>query len=508
MNFMETGTRRLLGCAAVLGLMVAGIQAFPAPAFGRPPFGGLGRAVCSVSVPVLVVGGSPAGVAAAVTIARMGTQVIMTESRPYLGGDLTGSMLNMFDMDYGPGGQHLSRGIFMEIFQKLGITFDVELAKHVFLEEVYRHPLVALRLSTRPVQAIVQGDRITAVVLEDTLSHARQTICAKRVVDATDDADVAAMAGVPYQLGREGSGVDRAMMAATLVFELSGVNWQDVVSYVTSTGGRRATRGGIFHGNAWGYGAILRFYRPIQPGIGIYDLNIGWQNDHTVLINGLLVYGVDGTDPGSIADGMRRATLELPALIQYLRITAAGFKDAELVRTADYLYIRETRHIRGLYTLTAQDIVDGRVFWDAVGVASYPIDLHPYRPGELNPYAPHRYVYTIPLRALVPVGISNLLLASRAISASYEAAGSTRVVPTTMEEGQAAGTAAVLSLRAKVSLPDFTEDPGLVHELQAALHDQGQYLLPETLAAALGVPTHQWPGTPRSPVKPQAPAQP
>ena len=55
---------------------------------------------------------------------------------------------------------------------------------------------------------------------------------------------------------------------------------------------------------------------------------------------------------------------------------------------------------------------------------------------------------------------------------------------------------------------DPAEDPGLVHELQAALHTQGQYLLPETLAAALGVPTHQWPGTPRSPVKPPAPVQP
>lgn len=504
---MDTGPRRLLSCAALVGLMVAGLQAFPAPAYGRPP-GGIGRVACTVSVPLLVVGGTPAGVAAAVAAAGMGTQVIMTESRPYLGGDLTGAMLNMFDMDYGPGGQHLSRGIFMEIFRKLGITFDVELAKHVFLQEVYRHPLVVLRLSTRPLQVVVQDERVAAVVVEDTLSHARQTICAKRVVDATDDADIAAMAGVPYQLGREGSGVDRAMMAATLVFELSGVNWQDVVAYVSSTGGRRATRGGIFHGNAWGYGSILRFYRPIQPGIGIYDLNIGWQNDHTVLINGLLVYGVDGTDPGSVADGMRRATMEVPYLIQYLRTTARGFKDADLIRTADYLYIRETRHIRGLYLLTAQDIVDGRVFWDAVGVASYPIDLHPYRPGELNPYAPHRYVYTIPLRALVPVGIKNLLMASRSISASYEAAGSTRVVPTTMEEGQAAGTAAVLSLRAKVEIPDFTEDPGLVHELQAALHAQGQYLLPETLAAALGVPSHQWPGTPKSPVKTPPPAQP
>ena len=142
--------------------------------------------------------------------------------------------------------------------------------------------------------------------------------------------------------------------------------------------------------------------------------------------------------------------------------------------------------MRGLYTLTVRDIVDSRVFWDAVGVASYPIDLHPYKPGEFNPFAAHRYVYTLPLRALVPVGVTNLLIASRSISATYDAAGSARVVPTTMEEGQAAGTAAVLSIHAKVMFPRLTEDPMLVHDLQENLADQGAYLLPETLAAARG----------------------
>ncbi len=78
------------------------------------------------------------------------------------------------------------------------------------------------------------------------------------------------------------------------------------------------------------------------------------------------------------------------------------------------------------------------------------------------------------------------MIASRSISATYEAAGSTRVVPTTMEEGQAAGVAAALSMRAKVSFPRFTEQPTLVHELQETLYSQGAYLLPETVAAASG----------------------
>jgi len=485
---------RSLAAALVGAAMCAQGVLPPASAGTRGP-------ACTEWTPVLVVGGTPAGVAAAISAARLGSPVILTEARPYLGGDLTGAMLNMFDMNFGPNGLNLSQGIFNEIYRQLGMTFDVELAKHVFLQAVRREPLISLRLSTRPLQVVVQGRRVPAVVTEVQGAHEWDTICAQRIVDATDDADIAAMAGVPYTLGREGSGVDRAMQAATLVFELGGVNWHDVLAYITAYQGRRGTRGGIYRGNVWGYGEILRGYSPTQPGIGIYDLNIGRQNDTSVLINGLLVYGVDGTDPGSVADAMQRAKAELPRLIEFLRARAPGFANADLVRTADYLYIRETRHIRGLYLLTAQDIVDSRVFWDAVGVASYPIDLHPYHPGELNPWSAHRYVYTIPLRALVPHGIDNLLVTSRSISASYEAAGSARVVPTTMEEGQAAGAAAVLSIENKELIRRFVDQPSMVHELQTTLQAQGAYLLPETIAAA-GGSGHHWPGAARSPVPP------
>jgi len=444
---------------------------------------------CTTQVPVLVIGGTPAGVAAAVSAARAGTPVIETDARPYLGGDLTGAMLNMLDMDFDRDGHHLARGIFLEIYKRLGMTFDVEFAKKVFMDLVRHEPLINLQLSTRPVAVVMRGGWISGVVVEDKIHHETQTICAQRVIDATDDGDIAAMAGVPYTLGREGSGVDRAMMSATLVFGLGGVNWEQVISAISGHATKHILRGGVYHGNVWGYGPIMRMYRPTQPGVAIYDLNIGLQNDRSVLINGLLLFGVDGTDPTSIAEGMRRGRAELDPLIEYLRDMAPGFSHAYLIRPADYLYIRETRHIRGLYTLTAQDVVDGRVFWDAVGVASYPIDLHPYKPGELNPYAPRRYVYTIPFRALVPAGPGNLICASRAISASYEAAGSARVVPTTMEMGQAAGTAAVLSIHQKVSFRQLAERPTLMHNLQSMLHVQGVYLLPETLISAGETPT-------------------
>jgi hypothetical protein len=460
---------------------------------------------CDIRTPVLVVGGTPAGVAAAVAAARTGTPVYLTEARPYLGGDLTGAMLNMFDMDFGPSGEPLARGVFSEIYRPLGMTFDVETAKRVFLDEVRREPLITLKLHRRPVAVLMNGPWVAGVVYDDP-HHGRETVCAKRVVDATDDGDVAAMAGAPFTIGREDSGIDRAMMSATLVFELRDVNWRQVVNYVTGAREQHMRRGGVYRGNVWGYGPIMRMYRTTQPDVAIYDLNLGLQNDRTVLVNGLLIFGVDGTDPESVADGMRRAKAELPGLVAFLRDTAPGFAKASLVRTADYLYIRETRHIRGLYTLTANDIVNSRVFWDAVGVASYPIDIHPYKPGEFNPYAPKRFVYTIPFRSMVPYGTANLVMASRSISATYAAAASCRVIPTTVEEGQAAGLAAVLSLEERVSIPQLAEQPDLIHDLQAGLHDQGAYLLPDTLAS-LGHASPPWPQAPAGPANSSAPVE-
>jgi hypothetical protein len=447
----------------------AGIEAASAP--------------CSVRVPLLVVGGTPAGVAAAVSAARLGTPVLLTEARPYLGGDLTGGMLNVLDMDVDVEGRHLARGFFLEVYHRLGMTFDVEYAKKVFAGEVRQEPLITLRLRTRPIAVLAQGPWVTGVVVQDDIRSEPETICAQRIIDATDDADIAAMAGVPYQVGREGSGIDRAMMAATLVFQVGGVSWRQMTSFLFGSAHRAMVRAGIRDRNIWGFGPTMRKYTPTQPGVAIYDLNIGLQNDGSVLINGLLLFGVDGTNPASVADAMQRGRTELPSLIEYLRQNVPGFAHAFLIRAADYLYVRETRHIRGLYTLRVRDIEDSRVFWDAIGVASYPIDLHPYRPGQMNPYAARRIAYTIPFRSLVPVSVANLLVASRSISASYEAAGSARIAATTMEEGQAAGLAAALSLQARVSFRKMAETPALVHQVQAALYAEGAYLPPETLSS-------------------------
>lgn len=133
-------------------------------------------------------------------------------------------------------------------------------------------------------------------------------------------------------------------------------------------------------------------------------------------------------------------------------------------------------HIFGLYRLTADDILREKLFRDRIAVASYPIDLHPYHRGEINPFRAARHIYTIPLRALIPVKIDNLFVASRSLSATYEAAGSARIVPTTVALGEAAAVASHLCLLHHVSCRHLASDRSLVKNVQDLLRREGAQL--------------------------------
>jgi hypothetical protein len=213
----------------------------------------------------------------------------------------------------------------------------------------------------------------------------------------------------------------------------------------------------------------MREYTAEDPRLSAQDLNIGRLPDGTVLINSLQIREVNGTDRASRLDGYLRAKREIPRLVEYIRDNAPGFSTARLVEVAPELYIRETRHFRGLYTLTARDIASQTRFWDRIGAASYPVDLHQYVKGERYPFRAIRQPYTIPLRALIAARIDGLFLASRAFSATYQAAGSARVVPTTMAMGEAAGVAAAVAVLRGVSPQALAERLDLVQEVQRRL---------------------------------------
>ncbi|MDR7545326.1 MAG: FAD-dependent oxidoreductase [Armatimonadota bacterium] len=427
-------------------------------------------------VDVLVVGGSPAGVAAALAAARQGMVVILVEPRPFLGTVWTGAMLNMVDLNFMPRtGHHLTRGIFLEVYREIGsITFDPRRVRELLQRKVEAEPGISLLLQTRLVRPIVESRAVIGAIV-GLPDGTEATLNAQVTIDATDDGDLAAAAGVPFTFGREALRLDRRAMPATLMFRVSGLDWRAIVTYA-SRHRRGRQPSGAYLGYVWGFRGLMRGYVPADPRLSAHDLNIGRLPDGSAWINSLQVHDVDGTDRASRMDGYRRAKREVPRLVAYLRERVPGFSDARLVEVAPELYVRETRHLQGLYTLTGEDIATRRRFWDRIGAASYPVDLHQYVPGERYGNSPVRSPYTIPLRSLIAANVDRLFFASRAFSATFEAAGSARIVATTMAMGEGAGVAAAVAVVHRATPHALVGRPDLVREIQERLVRAGALL--------------------------------
>ncbi len=435
----------------------------------------------TINVDVLVVGGTPAGIAAATGAARAGARVHIVESRSKLGGAITWAWLTTFDMNLSPEGIHLTRGVFSDYYRLLGLSFDLGDALYRLTWAVYREVLVNVTESAPLIRPLFEGGRIAGAEFEDRAFDRVLTVRAKVTIDATDDADLAVSAGVPSVLGRDAPDGGRWMQPATLIFRLAGVNWDELTAAIMTQRSVDRVLWGVNGKAAWGFWRAMRGYRPTQPDMGVLGLNLALQHNDSVLVNTLQIFDVDGTVPASLDDAMARAKRELPHLVQFLRATIPGMSEARLVDHAPELYVRETRHVAGIQTLTVNDILRRRVFPDRIAVASYPIDIHPYQSSWTNPYAPVRHVYTIPLKTLIPRTVDGLLIASRAFSATSEAAGSARVIPTTMALGQAAGVAAAICAKEGCTPATLWRTPALVRKVQEALLKQGAYLGPGPL---------------------------
>jgi hypothetical protein len=449
------------------------------------------------------VGGNPSGVAAALAAARRGAKVILIEPRPKVGGDIVYAMLNMFDVPARPGHASPIHGIFAEFYEQLGMSFEPDRARRLFDAALAAEPNIRVYRNTRVLQISKKGAAVTgARVRERTTKGAHEwNIAARTVIDATDDASFATRAGAESYLGREVANRDKKMQSAGLLFAVKGVDWNAVRFYVrgkrlmranenaastvetdrTSKGrAKRAARkpvwlrlGGI-HGNyAWERGDIAKRYQPRGPNVMLLSINFGRHSDGRVVLNTLNLVGVNGVDAASTARGLREGRAELPRLMNFLRRAMPGFQKARLVEVAPELYIRETRHIKGFYALKVADIRAETKFFDRVAFASYPLDLHPYVKGQLNPFGPRRYYYTLPLRSLIPRAVNNVFVASRSLSATYSAAGSARVIPVTMAAGEAAGTAAWICARDNVTPHQLMNDSRRVKLVQQSMREMG-----------------------------------
>ena len=420
---------------------------------------------------VIVAGGEPEGVAAALAAARNGMRTLLVEKGDALGGLMTLGMLNFLDMNLGPKKELLTRGIFEEFYRALGNAFDVEEAKTWFWGKCQAEPNLTVFLHTEILAPLMDGNRLTG--LRVRRNGQEEIIRGLAVIDATADADVACAAGAPYTTGGEDYGAAGTLQGVTLVFEASGVDWQKVVHFLKNDGNEGT---GADAAAAWGYGAEAQKYQPKDENMRFRGPNIARQKNGNVLLNALIIFGVDALDPESYKEGIERGRREIPHIIAFMRESFAGFENAAFAGAAPRLYVRETRHILGEYRLTITDVLENRDHWDRIGHGSYPVDVQPTGPANYGNVIGAPDIYSIPFRCLVPLSVDGLLVAGRCASYDSLPHGSTRVIPVGMVAGEACGTAAAYAVSEGVAFRQMAADREAVKWLQGRLKKQGAYL--------------------------------
>ncbi|MCF8012308.1 MAG: FAD-dependent oxidoreductase [Clostridiales bacterium] len=468
--------------AAFLFLLGAVIMLRPGWVFSGPEPVPLVKSNINSRYDLIVAGGEPEGVAAALSGARNGLSVLLVDTRPVLGGLMTRGWLNSIDMNYGPGDEILNRGILNEFYHQLrGDSFDIQRAVNVFHRMVNKEDNLDVLMRAKKISPIMNKKEKTSIVngvkVKDS-SGKIKGIYSTAVIDATQDADIAAAAGAQYTVGHQDIGRPQDKMAATLVFKLEGINLLDWLKIYYNLRFDNDFNTGAAWRSAWGFYEKTSKYEPKSERISLRGLNIGRQDDFTLLINALQIFDVDPLEEDSREKAKALAARELPHIVDFISREVPGLKGAKLAGKAPELYIRESRHIAGEYRLTINDVLENRDFYDRAAFGSYPVDIQAAGPSSKGYVLGDPTQYAVPFRSLIPEKVNNLLVVGRSASYSALAAGSARTIPVGMAAGQFAGAAAALAMEKDKSFRELAESCSQMQQLQERLNNQGMELKP------------------------------
>jgi ribulose 1,5-bisphosphate synthetase/thiazole synthase len=408
---------------------------------------------------VLVLGGGPGGIGAAIGAARAGARTILVERSGTFGGMWTSGILGAIMRS------PEVKGVFAEIEEQFarrqgwyqwggapghGGTFDIEVAK-IVLDELIASAGVVPYFYTQFSNVLREDGRITGAIVE--CKDGRCVIRAKQFIDSTGDGDVSVRAGATYDQGRA---VDHKMQPMTMIFMIDHVDndniskwWHEQPECLQAWKEAKA-RGEITVPRE----DVLAFEMPRKGQ---------WT------INTTRILGKDGTKVRDLTDATIEARQQVAQIMNFFRKHVKGLENAVLLETAPQIGVRETRRIHCDYTMTVEDILKVPPQPDCIARGSNFVDIHnPEGEGTHLAFPPKGSWYEIPYRSIRVRGLDNLLIASRCIDSTHEAHAAVRVTNQVMTIGQGAGVAAALCAQKGLTTRELDTDL-----LRTTLRSQG-----------------------------------
>lgn len=452
-----------------------------------------------INYDVVVIGGGSAGIAAAVSAAKNGAKTLLVESGQMVGSDLLAGL--PIDGCMSSRGEWIVKGFAQELFdecKKMGgyigdfsdrralfmVALDPEIVNVAVIKLLNKYGVKTL-LYTFAENVVMEGEKVKGIMAVN--KSGKLMISAKVFIDCTGDGDMAAAAGADFEIGSETG----ELQPVSMVFRMAGVDTKKLLQFVVD----HPENAGLAENpiinkskeecakELYELGLPKVFFEGSGPmlseGIAKGDIYpcsmlaiipVSMERNE-VAINSTRVSGVNAIYPQQLSDALFDLTEQVTICSSFLKKYVPGFENAVFSGLSPKIGIRETRRIMGEYVLTKDDILGAVKSEEGIAKGGHELDIHGSAKNHERKQIKDAGSYDIPYGCIIPKKIENMFIAGRCISSTREAHSSARVMGTCMATGQAAGTAAAMSVKSDTKIREIS-----VNELRDTLRTQGAVL--------------------------------